>query len=142
MQKKALPHATMQGLATSPGGQPGKTAAAKPTSLARRAPSPPGGKAPAFGRSPAKGLANGTKAVSGKAVSPGHGSLAAAKGMLAKIASVCVLPFAAANGAAGVSLIGFVQLTCMSINTAGVEHRNGDKLSNARLLLLFHGTCQ
>ena len=60
--------------------------------------------------------------MSGKPVSPGQTSLAAAKGMLAEIPSICVLPFTAADGTAGVFLVGFVQGTCMYLNTAEDVH--------------------
>ena len=60
--------------------------------------------------------------MSGKAVSPGQKALAVAKGTLAKIAPICVLPFTAADRAADVSLVGFVQLSFMSLNTAGDVH--------------------
>ena len=77
--------------------------------------------------------------MSGKAVSPGQKSLAAAKGMLAKSASICVLPVTAADGAAGVSLVSFVRLTCMSLTQQEMSIEEEINCQRAGFLLLFKG---
>ena len=77
--------------------------------------------------------------MSGKAISPGQKSLAAAKGILAKIASICVLPFIAADRAAGTFLFGFVRLSCMCLNTTGNGIEEEMSCQRAEFLLLFKG---